>query len=767
MKEEKFDDSFGSDAWLKRCAEVKSEDSKLGVHHSEESDEDKEDHKRDTWLKHNFEVPKREDDTDSKFAIIGKTEKEEKVREACHDAGENHENGSNTICNRQECSQVEEHNQTEGIERNAGKQHKTNVNTIRNIITRKKTQGQEVFKSMVPILVKLKIPEDSFGGLSSGNSNKIRCDRLIDTIDDTSAEDKSTEEINSKINYSAVHIPANSSIQNPKANYRKRCQRTSATCSGKTTEIQTDTNNSENSSCGKESTNLPKQQEEKFKTMVPLIAKLKIAGYFEKHDIEDVPRVNDEKIAGKAIQNCIKTDSLRYYSSNDQSNASVSESASPGLCTFKCPDCYLVYTNWIKFGKHLKTTHKKAAAMSEVKRYMVNVTVHVCRICASKILCETSFLVLHLKKHNLNLEQYRQKYNCQKGSATQKGIPKIVENAPVSVRPVSGLCIFKCTDCDSTFTNWESLSSHIKTHSKWKRHKRKIHSSEFGNFIVKAVVHVCKICSDRIICDRVLLKLHFKSKHKMSLEKYKHQYKCDSYWTIKYTRLLQRGSLSANKIGNLCVFSCPVCQKTFKTYSSFGNHTNISCKSANTTARRLQNLKKVISHKCLLCSKLLLCDLRFIKTHLKGHHKTMTIRKYASITGCSIAGVDMEKDKSFEEMAKVAEVTDQIGNFCRYKCDHCNEHFAEKWPSMFAHLKNVHGSSPTKGCHEKHVIKVVMHECKGCGFKLLNDRHILRNHIQSHHQMTLSGYAAKYKLTDTYCEAILKNKRNKAYYNQR
>ncbi len=181
------------------------------------------------------------------------------------------------------------------------------------------------------------------------------------------------------------------------------------------------------------------------------------------------------------------------------------------------------------------------------------------------------------------------------------------KNAEVSESAATGLCTFTCPDCSANHRSRVSFELHLKKH-----HQKEIKMSNFEclKYMTKVTVHVCKICSDKIFCEKGFLKNHFRSKHKLSLASYRKNYNCGIY-KEKLQKLLETGKMSHYKVGNFCSFKCPKCSRIINSLSNFKTHKHNS-------KRCLQDVRAnlwveclhgdIITHKCKICSKLLLCD---------------------------------------------------------------------------------------------------------------------------------------------------------------
>ncbi len=217
----------------------------------------------------------------------------------------------------------------------------------------------------------------------------------------------------------------------------------------------------------------------------------------------------------------------------------------------------------------------------------------------------------------------------------------ILQNAQTSRSASTGLCQFDCLECHESFISWWSLRKHAE-----KEHNNHLAKTNFENYLYKAVIHVCKICSERVLCDFVFLTAHMRWKHHMSIGNYRIKYDCNiSQTTVQANpqNLLQKGEISENIVGNLCMFRCIGCKRMYKSLRTFQSHTNLRSFTCPLKGQDLEwrtSLEKVITHRCKLCSKLLLCDSRMIIVHMVRAHGIKTIGEYAKQTGSTLKPPD-------------------------------------------------------------------------------------------------------------------------------
>ncbi len=146
----------------------------------------------------------------------------------------------------------------------------------------------------------------------------------------------------------------------------------------------------------------------------------------------------------------------------------------------------------------------------------------------------------------------------------------ILDSASVSPSADPGLCRFACSDCSLTFITWKRLTDHVK-----KAHNKLVRKCELEGVLFKASVHICKICSMKVLNDHYFLAIHFKSVHKMFVTQYRQQYNCHSVQSIHKMQLLKTMETSRQSekvIGNLCTFRCPGCNKVCYSQAAFYDH---------------------------------------------------------------------------------------------------------------------------------------------------------------------------------------------------
>ncbi len=115
-----------------------------------------------------------------------------------------------------------------------------------------------------------------------------------------------------------------------------------------------------------------------------------------------------------------------------------------------------------------------------------------------------------------------------------------------------------------------------------------------------------------------------------------------------------------------------------------------------------------------------------------------TIGEYAKKTGCTLRKHHNNQDGSEVLNSKTAKISTQIGDFCTYTCHEC-DYVSNSWLKMRDHLKTFNHGSSDSAWHQ-YITGVVLHQCKVCKEKILNDYRFCVKHITHHHQMSITAY---------------------------
>ncbi len=357
--------------------------------------------------------------------------------------------------------------------------------------------------------------------------------------------------------------------------------------------------------------------------------------------------------------------------------------------------------------------------------------------------------IVSKRKNKTTTEKGKFNNTCKKND--QEGSP--ITNATVSESAETGLCTFKCTECPAKYNTWLRIYLHLRN-----KHNIKGTMKNSAKYVIKATLHVSKICSEEYLCDSVILENHFKNRHKISLKEYKQQHNCDTSWKVDYNSMLQKGRQSSQAVGNFCKYQCPNCKRTLRSLSTLWSHAKRVCKINVNPQDKTKYIQKVVTHKCLLCSKLLLCDNNVLLKHVNGVHGIRSLKDYTDRTGCAMAEKDVKRERDINVKSSNVEINNgQVGRFCRFSCNQC-QYVVTCWTSMREHMKKVHSYNPHEGW-SKHISKVVMHKCLICHQKILNDTEFLFGHLKNKHQKTISGYAKEHNLIHRKCVRLTREER--------
>jgi hypothetical protein len=176
-------------------------------------------------------------------------------------------------------------------------------------------------------------------------------------------------------------------------------------------------------------------------------------------------------------------------------------------------------------------------------------------------------------------------------------------------------------------------------------------------------------------------------------------------------------------------------------------------------------LEKHVTHKCILCLNLLLCDRRPLRSHLIRVHQIKTIEEYCEKTGCSLS----LNNKKLSNNIQNYPLSHEIGNFCSFECKACNSKF-ETFVALRAHgcLKGSKGKNLNRYQQVfNYLSKAVVHECGICKEKILCDNKIISVHLfGKHKRMNLTEYAKRTKKTFVPGPAVRKQTRRATMSNE-
>ncbi len=355
------------------------------------------------------------------------------------------------------------------------------------------------------------------------------------------------------------------------------------------------------------------------------------------------------------------------------------------------------------------------------------------------------------RKTNSNEDKavFRKKSKCleigakkENGNTTWRDM---FPNATISDK-VDDLCQYKCYPCGKTFKKRSSLASHMKKTKHDPARSVKYKRVNLDRYLTKVVQHKCRICSKTILCDKGQIKDHIDYHKIKSLQNYINMTKAE---VINHQKvLLEKRNKSRVKsirydeqselVGNLCVYKCKKCDKTFSNKIVLGQHLKKYKHDHKSKGNHDHYLIKTIVHKCKLCSKLMLCEIQAISSHLKYAHKIGSIDDYLQMTGTKwTENIDLQTFCKIN--AEKYKISQEVKNHCRFACDIC-DFSNHTWITLKQHIIRKHNVSANKPTH--YATSITFHKCHLCGKLVLCDRTYILQHLMGH-KIHVSSYIKK------------------------
>ncbi len=315
-----------------------------------------------------------------------------------------------------------------------------------------------------------------------------------------------------------------------------------------------------------------------------------------------------------------------------------------------------------------------------------------------------------------------------------------INQATVSKNAVSGKCTFKCQKCSFTSLSWNSLATHSK-----RKHNEILKMSEFEQYVTVVHVYVCKICSEKVLCDNQFLQHHFKGKHGYNLTEYREKFDCNAEKKELENNTktkINEASVLKNSATGKCTFKCQNCDLTSNAWNEFKKHAMKKHNVALKMKDFVQYATTLYVYHCKICFDKVVSDFAFLTSHFISHH-SMTLTQYRRKFDCK----ETLKETYFKVLETGRLSANQIGDLCTFKCPKCSRVF----PS--SHKFTLHCSKEncalkyerTTFGKYRYIAHVVVHKCKICSKLLLCDRTTIRSHVRSisHKIKTLEEYATK------------------------
>ncbi len=145
--------------------------------------------------------------------------------------------------------------------------------------------------------------------------------------------------------------------------------------------------------------------------------------------------------------------------------------------------------------------------------------------------------------------------------------PSLVSEAPISDTKTSGMCAFKCSNCPSQYYGWGGFYNHMKN-----EHKKHIKMSEHEVFLTKIFAHICRICSEKVLCDSDFLSNHLRKRHKFSMSKYRDKYNIKKVEETTTRPIVAEAPVSKTETKDKCIFKCSECSTEYRFWQGIYKH---------------------------------------------------------------------------------------------------------------------------------------------------------------------------------------------------
>ena len=384
---------------------------------------------------------------------------------------------------------------------------------------------------------------------------------------------------------------------------------------------------------------------------------------------------------------------------------------------YRCKSCKTIFWTVKDVNRHIKKCNRGRA-----EKETVRTTIHVCKICDCKVLCEGSSLKAHMKKHEMSLSDYGVKYQPYKENAL------VVENVTSSKQWFDG-CEYKCAlRCPHTSKSRNAMAQHLKA-----THKEKL--NEDVNFIViEESIMQCQICSLDMFQSEGAIRNHMTRFHSMTLEDYAEMHVKDGVVKSSAPEPLDeiKGILTPKNIPwyDKCAYRCKSCMTIFWAVKDINGH----IKKCNKGLAEKETVRKTI-HTCRICSKRVLQERSAVESHIRSKHGTSMSDYTVKFTPYA--------DENPELAVDTTEDNTRWFDGCEYACLLCT--FSNKTRNLIGkHMKGVHKIvNASEGEHYKTVAETSM-DCALCSVSVMKSEPQIRAHLTKNHDMTMEEYAARF-----------------------
>jgi len=194
-------------------------------------------------------------------------------------------------------------------------------------------------------------------------------------------------------------------------------------------------------------------------------------------------------------------------------------------CLFKCivEGCGSVFNTSILLGKHFMDVHKDGKIYDMKQSPVLKMVRHVCQICCEDLMWESAYLSPHFEKHNVEPEEYKEKYmpSYQFNEIFLVPVQQKTEEESEEILSWTAGTLYLCNICNQEVAGLYQFEKHLKTlhQTDYKQYER-----SHTDFVKFPGFHICKVCQKNVKHDRKPLKNHMKE-HNISITEYFNKYK--------------------------------------------------------------------------------------------------------------------------------------------------------------------------------------------------------------------------------------------------
>ncbi len=470
------------------------------------------------------------------------------------------------------------------------------------------------------------------------------------------------------------------------------------------------------------------------------------------------------------------------------------------LCAFQCDKCHRRCYSFQVLRMHL--TECKGTTKFH-KKYMTNSIIHECKICGVRMLCDKRVIGIHIRKHektlivytNLSASSINKQINSvaitqsktlissdSMSKFSKSSVPLIsplkkVVNPPSSLASslttniVENLCSFACGICEFKTNKWGGMKSHNR-HSDHGPGNGKYNTK----YVKEARYHKCVVCNAVMLCDIYVIKSHVTNSHGYPLEKYvqickekgtkaklpRKIVKSESQktlWVQSKNKEKAKSDTFSYEFANLVIYKCDKCDETFHGWSFLLKHLK---KCQNKTHFDKKYIFQKVMHECKICKKKVLCDKRFIMSHIRGTHKMYAQQSYIDLgkedriqrftfkkikcddghdsycmrvkmfaSNLSTGHLDFTIPR---DLINDSDMTSELGNFCMFQCVYCKQK-SDSWSDMMGHVNKEHRKDDIllSKFHRDYLTGAVYHKCYICQEGVLCDETLINHHTRKAH----------------------------------